>query len=149
MSAMTTGVSGITRDTTLRTIGVGAGHTDWLSSFHADKDLWSEAIDQMLGWKSGSIQFEAADRPDEDILSTAIDYAVDQINAGEGASAPNSIIPSGSGRVAMEWNDGQRTIIIEFFEPGRANYTEIYRGKFARKITLVRNPTSRQLELRG
>ncbi|MBI1374287.1 MAG: hypothetical protein GC159_16345 [Phycisphaera sp.] len=110
---------------------------------------WQQAVDVLLGWKSSPDQFDPEDRPDAAILDTAIDYAFDQSRFEDGDVAPDSIIPSGSGRVAMEWNDGQETVIIDFVGRGVARYTLFKQGRVQAKLVLRRNPESRQLELQG
>jgi hypothetical protein len=92
--------------------------------------------------------FEEDDRPSDEALDTAIDYAIDQIETPAGADAPDSIIPSGSGRIAMEWNVGGVTISIEFISRGTARYSMFQGGKLVVYETLVRNPESRELEKR-
>ncbi len=114
---------------------------------NSDVALWKSAYDEMLLWRSSSSPFELEDQPDQAILDTAIDYAVDQIR--EGGPAPSSIIPSGSGRIAMEWNDAPVTVIVEFIDVGTAIHT-IFKGqKIVSRGRLIRNPKSRKLELRG
>ena len=88
--------------------------------------------------------FEVDDRPDGAILETAIDYACDQIKDQEGAPTPASIVPSGTGRIAMEWNDGPTTVVIEFIALGQATYTRFKSGKIELKQHLQRNPRSRK-----
>lgn len=114
-----------------------------------DDTLWREAIDEMLRWVYPAAGLRLEDVPEHDVLSTAIDYAVDQAEESDAARPPDSIVPSGSGRIAMEWNDGAITLIVEFVKQGVANYTEFHEGKIYRQGLLVRNPTSRRLELRG
>jgi len=120
-----------------------------ISPASPDIQWWKQAIDQMLSWKTSSGHLESEDQPDDEILSTAIDYAVDQVETKTDQPAPNSVIPSGSGRIAMEWNDGLRTVVVEFIALGIATYTEFDRNKLVRSHKLVRNPKSRHLESRG
>jgi hypothetical protein len=101
---------------------------------------WQQAIHEMLGWMSTPDQFDPQDQPDDAILETAIDYAADQIEEEEGDIAPDSIVLSGSGRIAMEWNDGAATAIIEFVQRGKAHFTLFVEGKVREKQVLVRNP---------
>ena len=110
--------------------------------------LWKQAIDQMLAWKKiGSVE-NCEDYPAQEIADTAIDFAIDQ-NA-TGISAPDSIVPSGGGRIAMEWNAPSTTIIVEFLGLGIATYTRFDgAGKVAARDTLRRNPQSRRMELQG
>lgn len=150
MSELQTYATDITRDRARLRIDTGGSNADALvSSSRPDVALWRQAIDQMLGWRSAAADLAAEDKPDDDVLDTAIDYAVDQIENISGAAAPSSIIPSGSGRIAMEWNDGSITFIIEFVALGTANLIEFRAGKVIRRSTLRRNPKSRQLELWG
>jgi hypothetical protein len=150
MSAVQEQEAGIIRDATLRSIGAGGTPADALaSSARPDAKLWKHAVDEMLGWTSRRGQFDADDEPDRAILETAIDYAVDQIECKEGDPAPASSIPSGSGRIAMEWNEGPITVIIEFIALGRASYTTFNCGRMESKRYLERNPKSRKLELRA
>jgi len=141
---------GIIRDDTIRSVSVGGTPADALvSSVRPDVKHWQHAIDEMLRWKSCPGQFGVDDQPEEAVLDTAIDYAVDQIEDAQGYPAPSSIIPSGSGRIAMEWNDGSFTVIIEFVALGRAIYTRFNHGKVEERRELNRNPKSRKLEMRG
>lgn len=112
-----------------------------------DTTVWKSAYNEMLLWRSPSSPFDQEDQPDQAILDTAIDYAVDQIR--HGGPAPASIIPSGSGRIAMEWNDEPYTVIVEFVDVGTATRTIFKEQKVESKVLLVRNPKSRKLELRG
>lgn len=146
----------ITRDRTYRYGGTGGTPADALSPTRRDAALkrqrvedWQQAIHEMLGWMSTPDQFDPQDQPDDAILETAIDYAADQIEEEEGDIAPDSIVLSGSGRIAMEWNDGAATAIIEFVQRGKAHFTLFVEGKVREKQVLVRNPESRKLELRG
>jgi len=121
-----------------------------LSSPRLDaKKHWASAIDEMLRWKSAPTEFNVEDRPTDEVLETAIDYAVDQSEDPNGASPPSSIIPSGARRIAMEWNDGDVTLIVEFIALGRAARTIFIGGKVADKRILARNPSSRKMEIRG
>ncbi|MBV8781243.1 MAG: hypothetical protein JO353_07585 [Phycisphaerae bacterium] len=120
-----------------------------LTSASSDAAMWRCAIDQILAWRSTSEQIDLDDRPDADVLEAAIDFAVDQIEACDGVVAPNSIVLSGSGRIAMEWNEESLTSIIEFVGRGTAVHTQFNRGKVILKQFLDRNPISRHLELRG
>jgi len=112
---------------------------------HDDAALWDDACERMLAWRSSTDQFEPDDAPEVDILDTAIDFAVDERTRG--GPAPSSIVPSGDGRVAFEWNDRGSTMVVEFIARGRARFTRIISGKVVEKGVLVRNPKSRKLEL--
>jgi hypothetical protein len=131
----------------------GAGGTPaaaLLSSKQRDiTHLWKDAIDAMLGWKMDSTQFETEDRPNYAILDTALDYACDQMESDQCDPAPDSIIPSGDGRIAMEWNDGPFTVILEFVARGLAVLQKFKQGKLEETYPLHRNPRSRKLELQG
>jgi hypothetical protein len=127
--------------------GVSAKATT--AALRPDADLWRQAIDEMLGWMSPAGDLDSQDLPQGEILATAIDYAVDQAIDPNGAPPPDSIIPTGSGRIAMEWNDGPRTVIVEFAGRGEAEYIEMRSGAMLDRRKLARNPKSRQLELRG
>jgi hypothetical protein len=127
----------------------GGTSPDALSTTWVDATLWEQIVDQLLRWKSNPDMFEIQDQPDHPVLATAIDYAVDQMRGNEGAAAPGSVISSGNGRIAMEWNDGPLTVTIEFTGLGVAEYTLFDHGKVHKKSALLRNPRSRQLELRG
>ncbi len=110
--------------------------------------LWKQAIDQMLAWKKTRIVENCEDYPAQDVADTAIDFAVDQSDTG--TSAPDSIVPSGGGRIAMEWNTPSETIIVEFIGLGTASYIRFdSAGKVAARDTLRRNPQSRRLQLQG
>jgi hypothetical protein len=140
----------IARESTRHSAGAGGTHADALvSSARPDTKLWRHAVDAMLGWRSCPNQFDADDQPDDAILETALDYAVDQIEDELGDPVPTSIVPSGGGRIAMEWNDGPYTVVIEFVALGLASYTRFNRGRIESKQQLRRNPKSRKLELRG
>ncbi|MGC8560811.1 MAG: hypothetical protein ACP5O1_09045 [Phycisphaerae bacterium] len=118
------------------------------SPVNEETALWKQAIDQMLAWKNIGGVDNLDDLPKEEIVTTAIDYAVDQI--GSGTCAPDSIVPSGGGRIAMEWNNQNATLILEFVDLGIATRTIFNQsGKIIERHTLKRNPKSRQLELRG
>ena len=110
--------------------------------------LWKQAIDQMLEWKTKRSVDNCEDYPTQDVADTAIDFAVDQSDTG--TSAPDSIVPSGGGRIAMEWNTPFQTIIVEFIGLGAATYIRFdSAGKVAARDTLRRNPQSRRLQLQG
>ena len=118
------------------------------SYVNEEADLWKQAIDRMLTWKSGGGADHPDDPPKAEIITAAIDYACDQSDSG--ISAPDSMVPSGAGRIAMEWNDRNGTTIIEFVDLGTAQFTRFDRGgKVVERHTLRRNPRSRQLELLG
>ena len=122
---------------------------DALATREVDEDqtLWMEIIEAMLSWRSDSSRFDPADRPDEDILDSAIDYAFDQIPGG--APAPSNVVPSGSGRVAFEWNAGDDAAIVEFIDRGIAMFTRFVGDRVESKVRLVHNPRSRKLEIEG
>jgi hypothetical protein len=147
MSTMQIHDTGITRDNSSK-YDTATGGTPTNALF-ANDDIaaWKSACDEMLLWRSLSSPFEPEDQPDQAILNTAIDYAVDQIR--EGGPAPSSIIPSGSGRIAMEWNDAPITVIVEFIDVGTAIHTIFNEQKVVSRGILIRNPKSRKLELRG
>jgi len=111
----------------------------------ASAELWGDAVERMLAWRSNPERFEPDDAPTLDVLDTAIDYAIDELDRS--GPAPTSIVPSGDGRVAFEWYDQGSTMIVEFVGRGRARYTRIDAGKVVEKGVLVRNPRSRKLEL--
>ena len=113
----------------------------------SDAAAWRSAYNEMLGWMSPSSPFDPEDQPDQVIIEAAIDYAVDQIRAN--GPAPSSIIPSGNGRIAMEWNDAPFTVIVEFVDRGTATRTIFANQRVSSKVLLIRNPKSRKLELRG
>ena len=122
------------------------------SAIDPETVLWRQAIDQMLHWRSMRAKAVVLedDMPAPEIVDTAIDFAYDQLNSDTGASAPDSVVPSGAGRIAMEWNGGGETQIIEFTGSGVATYTIFnIEGKIAQRGFLQRNPHSRQMELRG
>ena len=150
MTSAQVGQHGITRDQTEQIAATFGTPADALASrqtHRAPEDSWRSAIDEMLRWLSNSEDFELEDRPDGDVLEAAIDFACDQL--AEGQPAPSSIIPSGSGRIAMEWNDGRATAIVEFLCLGHAHLTLLHQGKVTNKQVFTRNPKSRKLELRG
>ena len=113
-----------------------------------EEGLWKKAIDQMLAWKKiGGVE-NCEDYPAQDVANTAIDFAIDQ--SATGISAPDSIVPSGGGRIAMEWNTPSETIIVEFIGLGTATYIRFDgAGKVAARDSLRRNPQSRRLQLQG
>jgi hypothetical protein len=120
--------------------------SDALSSYRrGDRDAWTHAIDEMLRWKAAPDQFDASDQPNDAILETAIDYAVDQRD--ENGPAPDSIVLSGSGRIAMEWNDDSATVVVEFVGLGAATYSRFMGQQLQEGGRLTRNPRSRKLEL--
>ena len=92
-------------------------------------DLWRDAIDEMLRWMSQRAESGPDEMPWPDMLATAIDYAVGQAIDTNGANAPTSIVPSGRGRIAMEWNGGPITLIVEFTGRGEADFVEMHSGK--------------------
>jgi len=140
--------SNIVWDQTRKSADAGGASAETLTtSAERDTDHWRQAIDEMLRWRSTPEWFEPADRPDEEVLDTAIDYAMDQIGEPGGEPAPSSILPSGAGRIAMEWNHGPYTVILEFVRRGTALYTKFDCGRVTGKYLLARNPASRKLEL--
>lgn len=112
-----------------------------------DADLWRDACDRMLSWRSNPTLFDPADRPAIDVLDAAIDFAVDELDRR--GPAPSIIVPSGDGAVAFEWHSRDRVMIIEFVGRGRAVYTIFDHGKVTSEGSLVRDPQSRRLELQG
>lgn len=112
--------------------------------------LWKDACEHLLTWRSNPETFDSEDRPAIEILDTAIDYAVDQLqNAGKKSqigAAPTVIIPSGDGKVAFEWHHLKGAMVIEFVGRGRAKYTVFVGGRVVDKGLLERNPQTRQLE---
>lgn len=112
-----------------------------------DQILWKEIIESMLSWRSDSSKFDPADRPDQDILDAAIDYAVDASSSG--APVPSNVVPSGSGRVAFEWNAGDDAAIVEFIDRGVAMFTRFIGDCVEYKVRLLRDPRSRKLEIEG
>jgi hypothetical protein len=141
---------GITRDQSVPAINSTGGWAAALTSpANAELTLWKKAIDQLLAWRNATETDDGGDIPIPEIADSAIDFAYDQID-GQLTCAPDSIVPSGAGRIAMEWNNENGTVILEFVELGTATYTRFGRnGKILEKHVLKRNPTSRQLELRG
>lgn len=127
----------------------GGAPTNALTSRQDDEDqtVWKEIVDTMLAWHSDAGKFDPADQPDKDILDTAFDYAVDQITGG--GAAPSNVVPSGSGRIAFEWNAGDRTDIVEFIAQGVATLTRFQGGRVVETGRLIRNPRSRKLEIEG
>ena len=142
--------TGITRDQIVPVINSTGGWAAALTDpINVELSLWKTAIDQLLAWKKAPKMDDCGDYPTREIVDSAIDFAHDQID-GEPARAPDSMVPSGAGRIAMEWNNENGTVILEFLELGTASYTRFDRkGKILEKHILKRNPTSRQLELRG
>jgi hypothetical protein len=118
-----------------------------MSSAPPERDVWKKAVDEMLGWMSSPSQFADEDRPTAEILRAAMDYAADQMSS-VGADAPDSIIPSGSGRIAMEWNDGSATGVLEFKSLGVAEYTRFDQGKVTKRTIVFRSPASNKWEIR-
>lgn len=110
-----------------------------------DEDLWNEAIESMLDWRSDPTQFAPEDQPDFAILDTAIDYAMDSIP--KKVPAPSSVAPSGSGRVSFEWHAGNDAVIFEIVRRGEAEYTRFAGGNVVRQGRFIRNPMTRKLEL--
>lgn len=150
MNVQTMGETRITRDTTYRTMETGGTPPAALKTrFRPEVEHWQSAIDEMLRWRLDGSVFEPEDRPRIHILDTAIDFAADQKEDESGGRAPTSIMPSGNGRVAMEWNQGSYTMIIEFVALGRAVCTEFSGGEVRNQYELKRNPVSRKLEIRG
>ena len=144
------GTTQITRERTIPAVTSRVARADTLASaVGSDTTLWKQAIDHMLGWMSSPHQFEPEDQPSAEILQAAIDFAVDHRDSAEGASAPNSIVPSGSGRIAMQWDHDRGTLVIEFVGPGSAFLTSFdQNGKVERRLPLQRDPRSRRLEAR-
>ncbi len=139
----------ITREDTVPMIGASSSsliaRTSDVNGEHA---LWKQAIDQMLAWKKAAAVDNLEDLPTNEIVDTAIDYAYEQ--AGSSTRAPDSVVPSGGGRIAMEWNDKGETMILEFVDLGIATCTIIKpTGKLVERHQLIRNPRSRKLELQG
>jgi hypothetical protein len=112
-----------------------------------DRALWNEALEAMHSWRFDPEQFAPEDRPDIHILEAAIDYAVDQLE--QGAAAPSSIVPSGSGRVAFEWRADNETMIVDFVGRGEAVLTHFVGGRVVEKERLVSDPLTRRLEPEG
>ncbi len=149
---ITTPATGITRDITVPVIGATrAGAIAWTSPENIESNLWKKLIDQLLAWRSAS-EVEAGDElPVREIVDLAIDFASAQIKDGDSVScAPDSMVPSGAGRIAMEWNDENGTRILEFVQPGTAALTTFGRdGRISAKLALKLDPAGRQLERRG
>ncbi len=141
---------GITRDRIVPAINSTGGRAAALTDpINAELNHWKKAIDQLLAWRRAAGADDGEDLPTSEIADSAIDFAYDQIG-GVYACAPDSMVPSGAGRIAMEWNNENGTVVLEFVELGTASYTRFDRnGKILEKHVLKRNPTSRQLELRG
>jgi hypothetical protein len=140
----------ITRDQIVPVIcSTGESAATLTAPVNGELKLWRSAIDQLLAWRNAPKEGDGEDAPRGDVVDSAIGFAFDQL---EGASvrAPDSMVPSGAGRIAMEWNAEDGTLILEFVETGTASYTRFDRnGKIMERRLLKRNPTSRQLELRG
>jgi len=117
------------------------------------EDLWRDAIDCMLRWSNSPEIFSPIDQPDSAVLESAIDLAFDLWDPEEKHApemrwvAPTSIVPSGDGRIAFEWNAGNETIIIEITGEGSANATVFLGGKVVDHGPLRRNPLTRKLEM--
>jgi hypothetical protein len=127
-------------------VGVGGSAVVLSHQANAEHGPWFEAIAEMRRWRAQPEQFEAEDRPDALVLTTALDYAVSQNELAEGDPAPHSIVVSGGGRIAMEWNDGPLTVIIEFTGPGAACYERFKSGKLECSGLLHQNPQNHALE---
>jgi len=112
-----------------------------------DQTLWNEVIEDMLSWLSDSSIFDPEDRPDKDILETALDSAYDQRSVS--APVPSNVVPSGSGRIAFEWYVGNDAEIVEFIGLGKAIYTKFEGDRVVETSYLFRNPQSRKLEKEG
>lgn len=140
----------ITRDQIVPVIcSTGESAATLTAPVNGELELWKSAINQLLAWRKAPKEGDSGDAPCSDIVDSAIDFAFDQIE-GEYVRAPDSMVPSGAGRIAMEWNGEEGTVILEFVETGTASYTRFGRnGKILESHFLKRNPASRQLELRG
>lgn len=142
-------ISGIARDRTVpAVVSAGASAIALTSLVNAESALWKKAIDQMLAWRNPALADNCGDFPACEIVDTAIDFAMDQFDGG--SCAPDSIMPSGAGRIAMEWNNQNATMILEFIGLGSAVLTMFdSSGKIVERRSLERNPKSRKLEPQG
>lgn len=142
-------IASITRTETVQYIVTRGTPADALAPREVVEDemLWKEIIEAMLSWRLDFSRFDPEDRPDGEILDTAIDYACDEIRSG--APAPSSVVPSGSGRVAFEWNAGDNTVIVEFVDRGVAMLTQFVGDLVESNVRLKRDPLTRKLEIEG
>lgn len=143
--------SGISRESIIRLAEChGPSPIARISSDDYEIGLWKQAVDQMLQWRKSASADRSEDLPSAEIVDAAIDFAMDQIGLKHATSAPDSIVPSGAGRIAMEWNSATSTVILEFVETGGAIHTRFGpNGTVVERNRVQRNPKSRQLELRG
>lgn len=96
---------------------------------------WRSAVSEMTEWKAEPIRFDEGNRMDEGALDTAIEYAIRQLRSSKVEVAPDSIVPSGFGRLTMEWNDLKRTVTMEFLAKGKAEITEFSGGKIVHRYS--------------
>lgn len=106
---------------------------------------WFDAIERMLEWRNSPETFAPEDRIDIGVLDSAIDLAVDYDSMNQ--PVPSSIVPSGSGCIAFEWNAGSETMIIELTGVGRATVTRFEDGRVVYRGVLLRDPKTRKLQL--
>jgi hypothetical protein len=117
------------------------------------EELWRDAIDCMLRWSSDPDIFAPTDLPDPAVLESAMDLAFDLWDQEEERpratrwAAPTSIVPSGDGRIAFEWNNKDETVIVEIVGAGSATATVFQAGKVVEHGPLQRNPLTRKIEM--
>jgi hypothetical protein len=113
----------------------------------ADGDIWNRAIDELLDWMSQACAALDDDQPSKGALEAAIDFAQDQVAAG--GPAPDSIVPSASGNIVMEWNDRGTIVLVRFVDVGEARMTRLEKGRVVFTGSLCRDPRSRSIQLRS
>ena len=106
-----------------------------------DEALWKAVIDRLLKWSSDLSIFAPDDRPDALILRSAIDFAYDSM--AEDQPAPTSMMPSGQGAIAFEWDTGRFTQIVELTGIGTGTFTSFKDGKIVAHIGISRDPETR------
>ena len=86
--------------------------------------LWTRLRDELLRWRAnGDDLFAPEDRPSQALLDSAIDFSVDFFESR--LPAPLSLAASRHRRISLEWREGDTLTLIEFVQPGEAEYTEI------------------------
>jgi len=125
----------------------GASPASLVTSPVARRPDWTPVIDELLRWQSqGNDLFDTDDIPSEESLETAIDWACDCQEDDQ--PIPQSITPSGNGRVTFQWLGGTRVVTIEVCGAGAAEWTEFDRGRLILQKPIERTPITRRAQLR-
>jgi hypothetical protein len=124
----------------------GADQESLISSRTDDLVAWNDALERVLSWRNETVDPSDTDSPSIEIVDTALDFIADH-REWAGRPSPTLIVPSGDGKIAFEWHSNGMVTIVEFVARGRARVTEFSDGRVVNTMTLIRNPTSRRIQL--